>query len=278
MVSFPNSKINLGLRITAKRNDGFHDIESLFYPLPLADAAEIIISSDPTAGESNLFECIQSGLPVPGDPQDNLCIKAWQLLHVDYPRMPPMKMYLVKAIPVGAGLGGGSSDAVATLQLLNDLLSLNIDDKQMAAYALELGSDCPFFLQNRPALASGRGEILESFSPVLAGKLLVLVTPGIHVSTSWAFSKIRPSLPSVKVREVVKAPLDQWKDQLINDFEAPVFEKFPELREIKEQLYRSGALYAAMSGTGSTIYGIYPEGSAPDFSQSGLPHQVFIMK
>ena len=278
MVRFPNSKINLGLRITAKRNDGFHDIESLFYPLPLTDAAEIIISTDPPAGESTLFECIQSGLPIPGDPQDNLCIRAWRRLYHDYPRMPPMKMYLVKAIPVGAGLGGGSSDAIATLQLLNDLLSLNIDDKQMTDYALELGSDCPFFLQNQPALASGRGEILEPFRSVLAGKLLVLVTPGIHVSTAWAFSKIQSSLPSVKVRDIVNAPLDQWKDQLINDFEGPVFEKFPVLKEIKEQFYSSGAVYAAMTGTGSAIYGIYQEGSPPDSSQFGLPHQVFLLK
>jgi len=189
-----------------------------------------------------------------------------------------MKMYLVKAIPVGAGLGGGSSDAIATLQLLNDLLSLNIDDKQMTAYALELGSDCPFFLQNQPALASGRGEILEPFRSVLAGKLLVLVTPGIHVSTAWAFSKIQSSLPSVKVRDIVNAPLDQWKDQLINDFEGPVFEKFPVLKEIKEQFYSSGAVYAAMTGTGSAIYGIYQEGSPPDSSQFGLPHQVFLLK
>ncbi|HTE08765.1 MAG TPA: 4-(cytidine 5'-diphospho)-2-C-methyl-D-erythritol kinase [Flavitalea sp.] len=278
MVRFPNSKINLGLRIIAKRNDGFHDIESLFYPLPLADAAEIIIPTDPPAGESTLFECIQSGLPIPGDPQDNLCIRAWQRLFIDYPRMPPMKMYLVKAIPVGAGLGGGSSDAIATLQLLNDLLRLNIDDKQMAAYALELGSDCPFFLNNQPALASGRGEILEPFRPVLAGIYLVLVNPDIHISTSWAFSKIQPSVPSVQLRDIVNAPLDQWKDQLINDFEAPVFEKFPLLKEIKEQFYESGAVYAAMSGTGSAIYGIYPDGTTPDSGQFGLPHQVFLLK
>ncbi len=278
MVRFPNSKINLGLRITAKRNDGFHDIESLFYPLPLADAAEIIISTEFPARESNPFECIQSGLPIPGDPKDNLCIKAWQRLQIDYPRMPPVKMYLIKGIPVGAGLGGGSSDAIATLQLLNDLLCLDIDDKQMAAYALELGSDCPFFLINQPALASGRGEILESFHPVLAGRSLVLVTPDIHISTAWAFSKIQPSIPTGKLRDILNAPLDQWKDQLINDFEAPVFEKFPVLREIKDQFYRTGAIYAAMSGTGSAIYGIYPEGSSPDSSQFGLTHQVFLLK
>jgi 4-diphosphocytidyl-2-C-methyl-D-erythritol kinase len=278
LVRFPNSKINLGLRITAKRTDGYHDIESLFYPLPLADAAEIVIRPDSSADPSNLFECTYSGIPIPGDPRSNLCVKAWERLAVDYPGMPPLKMYLHKAIPVGAGLGGGSSDAVATLQLLNELLSLNIDNDRMAEYALELGSDCPFFLHNEPALASGRGEVLEPFRRVLAGYTVALVTPGIHISTAWAFSKIRPAPTSVRIADAVTSPVHQWKDSLVNDFEAPVFEKHLQLREIKEKLYGNGAVYAAMTGTGSAIYGIYPAGAVPDTTRLGLPHQVFFLK
>ncbi|SJZ49622.1 4-(cytidine 5'-diphospho)-2-C-methyl-D-erythritol kinase [Sediminibacterium ginsengisoli] len=253
MVVFPNCKINLGLNIVRKRTDGYHDLETIFLPVSLRDALEIL----PAGAGVNEISFTASGLPVNGRPEDNLCIRAWQLLKKDYPGLPAVKMHLHKAIPMGAGLGGGSADGTFTLRLLSDMFQLAIPDERLSEYALELGSDCPFFLLNKPCFAKGRGEEMEPLELDLSGYKILLVHPGIHISTGWAFAQIRPAQPSVSLKERITMPPAQWKQFIKNDFETPVLAAYPELAEIKDQLYRSGAVYASLSGTGSTIYGIY---------------------
>ena len=251
MLLFPNCKINLGLHILNKREDGFHNLETVFYPIALKDALEII----PSPGSSIAFT--GSGLTVDGTEADNICIKAYHLLKRDFPQLPFIKLHLYKAIPMGAGLGGGSADGAFTLQLLNKKFNLELSVQQLIDYALQLGSDCPFFIINKPCYATGRGELLEGIDITLAGYKIVIVNPGIHVNTGWAFSQITPAEPQKKLKEIIAQPIATWKAELINDFEAPVFEKYPEIKNIKEELYNKGAAYAAMSGSGSTVYGIF---------------------
>ena len=262
MVLFPNCKINLGLRVTAKRPDGYHDLETIFYPVPLRDAAEITIfrptphTSRPTPHDD--FELTLTGIPIPGNITSNLCTKAWQLIKKDFPDIPPVLMHLHKAIPVGGGLGGGSSDAAFTLILLNEELKLNLTTEKLLSYALRLGSDCPFFIINKPCYATGRGEIMEEIAIDLSAYHFVIANPGIHVSTAEAFadtfisSDDKPSL-----QKIITQPVTEWKNSLINQFEGSVFKKHPELKAIKDKLYESGAVYASMTGTGSSIYGIF---------------------
>ena len=269
MIVFPNCKINLGLSITGKREDGYHNIETVFYPLPIMDALEVIHAPARTAEQVSLNH---SGILVDGEPQNNLCLRAYELLKEDFPALPLIKLHLHKAIPIGAGLGGGSADAAFTLKLLNEKFSLNLSTGQLLSYALKLGSDCPFFIINRPCAATGRGELLQEIPLSLSGHKLVLVNPGIHVNTGWAFSQlnikqseintttISQNLPELLLTE----PVISWKQFLINDFEAPVFEKYPAVGTIKKILYSKGALYAAMSGSGSTVFGIF-ERTSPDF-------------
>jgi 4-diphosphocytidyl-2-C-methyl-D-erythritol kinase len=251
MIVFPNCKINLGLHILSKRQDGFHNLETVFYPIALKDALEII----PSLG--SVIEFTGSGLTVDGEEADNICIKAYQLLKRDFPQLPFIKMHLHKAIPMGAGLGGGSADGAFTLQLLNKKFNLGLSVQQLIDYALQLGSDCPFFIINKPCYATGRGELLEGIDITLAGYKIVIVNPGIHVNTGWAFSQINPAEPNKKIKAIIAQPITTWKAELINDFETPVFEKYPAIKNIKEDLYNKGAVYAAMSGSGSTVYGIF---------------------
>jgi len=253
VVVFPNAKINLGLRILAKRNDGYHDLETVFYPLPFYDALEMI--RQPATGELSFSS---GGLSITGDAKDNLCVKAYNLLKKDFPGIPPVQMHLHKAIPSGAGLGGGSADASFALKLLNDMASLGLSTEQLLHYSLQLGSDCPFFIINKPCFATGRGEQLETVSIDLSNFSFIIVNPGIHVPTGPAFSWLQPALPSISLKEIIASPVDTWKDQLINDFEAPVFIRYPEIKAIKEELYNKGAVYASMSGSGSTVYGLFP--------------------
>lgn len=255
MILFPNCKINLGLHVTRKREDNYHDIESIFYPLPLHDILEII--------PSNTFEHHFSGIPVPGEPANNLCIKAYDLIKKDFPELPLIKIYLHKNIPAGAGLGGGSSDAAFMLRSLNDEFRLNLSTEQLIGYASQLGSDCPFFILNKPCLATGRGEILVPVKISLASYSFILVHPELHIDTAWAFSKIRPSAPEKSLTEIIQQPVQTWKDVLKNDFEKPVLKKFPELKIIKEKLYSSGALYASMTGSGSSFFGIFEKNNIP---------------
>lgn len=263
MICFPTCKINLGLRITQKRADGFHSLETVFYPLLLTDALEIIIADAPTT-EPLTFS--SSGLAINGDTSDNLSCKAYWLLKNDYPKISPIKMHLHKKIPMGAGLGGGSADGAFTLTLLNQLFNLQIPKQALLDYALQLGSDCPFFIENSPAFATGRGEMLTPTNVNLDGYSIIVVNPGIGISTKMAFSLITPHQPSTHIPDILKLPIRSWKDALINDFEAPIFKAYPELQKIKETLYQKGAVYAAMTGTGSTVYGIFPTSIIPTIS------------
>lgn len=253
MISFPNCKINLGLQITGKRSDGFHNLETVFYPVSLQDALELQHQTVNAAGTE--FTC--TGLPVAGDLADNLCLKAWELLKKDFPGLPAVKIHLHKAIPMGAGLGGGSANASFILKMLNEKFRLNLSTGQLISYALQLGSDCPFFIINKPCFATGRGEVLAEISTDLSAYSIILVNPGIHINTGWAFTQITPALPAKSVKEIVLQPVDTWKAELINDFEAPVSVAHPAVKAIKDTLYANGAIYAAMSGSGSTVFGIF---------------------
>lgn len=272
MILFPNCKINLGLHITRKRPDGYHDLETVFYPLPLRDAVEIVsnqafragnTAAPIYAGQPDGMELVLTGLPVKGDPADNLCVKAWHLLKKDFPQLPPVQLHLHKAIPMGAGLGGGSSDAAFTLHLLNNKFKLGIPAEKLLDYALQLGSDCPFFIINQPCIATGRGELLQSIPLDLSAWSFLLVYPEVHINTGWAFEQITPAVPEKPISEVINQPVSSWKDSLINDFEAPVCRLHPALGHIKEALYASGAVYASMTGSGSSFYGIFPTGKVP---------------
>lgn len=264
MLSFPNCKINLGLNILRKREDGFHDLETIFYPVGLRDALEIITTDNP---EEITYSF--SGNIVNGNEADNLCIKAYHLLKKGFPALPSIKLHLHKAIPMGAGLGGGSADGAFTLKLLNDKFRLELSTDQLLGYAATLGSDGPFFIINKPCFASGRGEILSEIETDLSAYTIVLINPGIHINTGWAFSQLTPAVPEQVILDIIKQPIASWKDELRNDFEIPVFAAHPQIKEIKEKLYDSGALYAAMSGSGSTVFGIFPKGHLiPDFPES----------
>jgi 4-diphosphocytidyl-2-C-methyl-D-erythritol kinase len=269
MIVFPNCKINLGLHITRKRPDGYHDLETVFYPLPLRDALEITTTPQTAQGfplhtGNNTVNLHLTGLPVHGNATDNLCVKAWQLLKNDFPQLPPVQLHLHKAIPMGAGLGGGSSDAAFILQLLNNKFKLDIPAQKLLEYALELGSDCPFFIINQPCIATGRGELLQPISLDLSGWSFLLVYPEVHINTGWAFEQISPGLPEKPMEEVISQPIASWKDTLINDFEAPVCRLHPALANIKATMYAAGAVYASMTGSGSSFYGIFPTGEVPE--------------
>jgi len=272
MICFPTCKINLGLRITQKRADGFHALQTVFFPISIKDALEIIIEPDANAAPITFTS---SGLAIHGDPSDNLCFKAYELLKKDYPTIPNIKMHLHKQIPMGAGLGGGSSDGAFTLVALNQLFDLQIPEDKLMQYALMLGSDCPFFILNSAAYATGRGEILKPISVNLDGYSIVIVNPGIAISTKLAFSLIIPKVPDSNLEAVICEPVSTWKDLLINDFEAPIFNSYPELANIKDTLYQNGAVYASMTGTGSTVYGIFPT-SMMDTLRFNFPTHYFV--
>jgi 4-diphosphocytidyl-2-C-methyl-D-erythritol kinase len=269
MVSFPNCKINLGLNIVNKRDDGYHDIETVFFPIHLKDSLEII--------EKEKFEFSTSGYSIDGESGKNLCIKAYNLLKKDFPQLPAVQMHLHKAIPMGAGVGGGSADGAFTLKLLNKKFELNLSEKQLINYSLQLGSDCPFFILNKPCFASGRGEILEQIELDLFEFKIVIVHPTIHISTAWAFSQLAGRLQRPdnykRIKEVIQQPISTWKTELVNDFEKPVFEKFPEIKNIKDKLYDAGANYASMSGSGSAVYGIFKKNTIVSLS---FPKNYFV--
>jgi 4-diphosphocytidyl-2-C-methyl-D-erythritol kinase len=248
MICFPNAKINLGLHITSKRKDGYHEIETCMVPIPLCDALEIMIDKKPS--------WISSGLLIPGDPKDNLILKAEKLLKKDFPGLPNLSFHLQKNIPLGAGLGGGSADGAFALALMNNLFDLHLDDYFLEEYAAKLGSDCPFFIENSPKIARGRGEILSPIALSLKGSYLVLINPGIHIGTQEAYAGVTPSDPKGNLENILQ-DRERWKDELVNDFEASIFNHHPEIAQIKEKMYTAGAFYSAMSGSGSTVFGLF---------------------
>lgn len=248
MITFPNAKINLGLHILGKRKDGYHEIETCMVPIPLLDALEIIL--DKKGGWES------TGIQIPGEAKDNLILKAEKLLRKDFQGLPNLKIHLHKNIPMGAGLGGGSADGAFALKLMNNLFDLHLDDYFLEEYAAQLGSDCPFFIENTPKIARGRGEILSPAEVSLTGSYLVLINPGIHIGTKEAYSGVNPATPKVKIEEVL-ADRSRWKEELVNDFEQSIFRNHPEIAAIKSQLYQAGAYYAAMSGSGSSVFGLF---------------------
>lgn len=269
MIVFPNCKINLGLHILQKRADGFHDLETVFYPIALQDALEIVQNPSPASA----IQFSASGLKIDSPAEDNICFKAYQLLKKDFPELPSVKMHLHKVIPSGAGLGGGSSDGAFTLSLLNKKFNLGLSEEQLIYYALQLGSDCPFFIKNKACYATGRGEKLEEIELNLSDYKIVLVNPQIHIHTGKAFSKITPSKERTSIREIILQPIENWKELLKNDFEEIVFAEHPEVKTIKEELYRQGAVYASMSGSGSTVFGLFDKNIQP---QLNFPKHYFI--
>jgi 4-diphosphocytidyl-2-C-methyl-D-erythritol kinase len=268
MIVFPHAKINLGLSIISKRPDGFHNLETVFYPVPLRDALEIVPSDE------NLF--FQTGLKIPGKQDDNLVLKTCRLLEKHHPHIKPLEIHLHKIIPLGAGLGGGSSDAAETIQLVNRFFKLKISSGTLSAYASEIGSDCPFFMQSAPCFATGRGEILEPLTLEISNYSLLLVHPEIRINTAWAFSKIRPSIPKYNLKQSISEPVQNWIYTISNDFEIPVFEAHPQLQIIKNRLYEAGAIYASMTGSGSTIFGIFDKSAVPEIAFENATQSVIL--
>jgi len=266
MVVFPNCKINLGLHITAKRTDGYHNLETVFVPVALTDILEVIQLSAYHATESTDIQFSSSGLSIAGDANNNLSVKAYKLLKKDFPQLPPIQMHLHKIIPMGAGLGGGSADGAFALQLIQQKFQLEISKQKMIDYALQLGSDCPFFVINKPCFATSRGEILTPIELDLSAYSFLIVNPKIHISTAWAFSSIVPKQPRVSIQSIVQKPIETWKNVLINDFETPAIEAFPVIGKIKETMYQHGALYSSMTGSGSTVFGIFDKKNLPKIS------------
>ncbi|HEV2482016.1 MAG TPA: 4-(cytidine 5'-diphospho)-2-C-methyl-D-erythritol kinase [Puia sp.] len=273
MLFFPNCKLNLGLRILRRRPDGYHDLETIFYPLPLRDALEC----QPI--KNGLFPIFSSyGLPIPGDPANNLCLKAWRLLKQDFPDLPPVHLHLLKNIPIGAGLGGGSADGAWTLKALNTQFHLGLSQEKLLQYAGQLGSDCPFFILNAPCIGTGRGEQLTPVNLDLSAYTFALVDPGIHISTASAFAGCTPAENTIPLTSIISQPIPQWRDRLVNDFEAPVFELHPELKNVKPALYTHGALYASLTGSGSSFFGIFPKDQAPDHLDFHFSHNYRILR
>lgn len=251
MIVFPVSKLNIGLRITGKRDDGFHNIETIFYPVGLSDALEFVVQEHTTKDTITI-----SGIKIGNDTDNNLIIKTLKRLRSRF-RFPFLKVHLHKAIPVGAGLGGGSSDAACMLKAVNKHFELNISNNELKAIALELGSDCPFFIDGSPSFATGRGEVITHLKPMLSGFYLVLINPGIGINTAEAYKNCQPAVPEESLSSLYLTPVAEWKNRIVNDFEEYAFRIHPFISEIKTELYNSGALFSLMSGSGSSVYGLF---------------------
>ena len=249
MILFPNAKINIGLNIVGKRPDGYHNLETIFYPVHIKDAIEVV--------EADKIQFSASGLSIPGSADDNICLKAYQLLKKNFSTIPPVHIHLHKHIPIGAGLGGGSADASFFIKLMNEKFNLGMENLQMEHYAAQLGSDCAFFIQNKPAYATAKGDELSLIDLDLRSYSMVLVMPTIGVSTAEAYQGLQISQSLVSLIEMVKLPVSDWRLAIKNDFEQSVFSKYPQIGQIKAALYEAGALYASMSGSGSSVYGIF---------------------
>ena len=260
MIVYPNAKINIGLNVVARRPDGYHDLETVFYPIDLQDALEVhgIQEEEPMTGDGCQLKV--GGTVLGGVPDDNLVVLAYQLLRRDFPdRVQPVSIYLFKHVPTGAGLGGGSSDAAFMLKLLNERFDLGLTTEQLEERAARIGADCAFFVRNTPVFAEGIGNVFSDLRLSLAGMTLVLVKPDVFVSTADAYRLVRPQRPEKSLKDLLAQPIEQWKDAVKNDFEASVFPKYPEIAAIKDRLYDLGAVYASMSGSGAAVYGIFNE-------------------
>ncbi len=251
MLVYPNAKINIGLDVVEKRPDGYHNIETVFYPIGLCDTLDI----EPAVSCTD-YSFSSAGIPIDGDPENNLIIKAYRLLQSEY-ALPAIDVSIVKQIPYGAGLGGGSSDAAFTLKALNKIFELKITTKKLEKIASELGADCPVFIKNKPVFASGIGNVFSPIKLSLKDYFLLLVKPDIHVSTPEAYSLVTPQMPEKSLKELICEPITSWRNSIKNDFEKSVFSRYPEIETIKKQMYDAGALYASMSGSGSSVYGIF---------------------
>lgn len=250
MVTFANAKINIGLQVLRRREDGYHDVETIFYPLDVYDVLEVV-----EASETRFFP---SGREIPGGDGNNLCLKAYELLRSRYD-LPPVHIYLHKVIPIGAGLGGGSADAAFVLKSANAKFGLGLDKSQLMDLARQLGADCAFFIRNTPALASGIGDVFQDVKLDLSSYQLVVIAPDVHISTVEAYGMVVPNPVGGKLAAAATLPVEKWRDAIVNDFEAGIFSKYPEIADIKEFLYGKGAVFAAMSGSGSSVYGLFNE-------------------
>ena len=252
MICFPNAKINLGLHVTQKREDGFHNIETIFYPIGWHDALEVV------EGHSKAFNLVTSGITINGDIKDNLLYKAYLLIK-EYKALPSLDIFLHKTLPMGAGLGGGSADAAFFINLLNNQFALQLTDTQKMTIAKQLGSDCAFFINNKPTFAYHKGDEFKSLSLDLSTYYLAVIYPNIHSNTKEAYSLVIPQMPAKSITVIIQQPIDTWKKELINDFEPSIFSLYPLVKNIKQTLYEKGALYASMSGSGSAVFGIFKE-------------------
>lgn len=250
MVVFPNAKINIGLNIIERRTDGYHNLESIFYPVAVRDAVEVIQAPE--------MKFTTSGLSIPGDLNSNLCMTAYLLIAKDY-QLPPVHIHLHKHIPIGAGLGGGSADAAFFIRLISDKFNLGLSEEQMEAYCRQLGADCAFFIKNKPVFAFGKGDQFKHIELDLSSYFMVLAMPEVQISTSEAYRGVKPSKPSKCLMELICMPVTDWKHQIRNDFEESIFANHPAIRGVKASMYHAGAIYASMSGSGSCVYGIFPE-------------------
>jgi len=262
MILFPNAKINIGLSVVEKRPDGYHNIETVFYPLAVEDALEIVPSSD---GDTKLH---LSGITLHNNESENLVIKAYKLLAPHF-QLPPLHFYLHKVIPSEAGLGGGSSDAAHTLKMLNEMFDLHISNEKLRDFAEKLGADCPFFIENVPVFATEKGDVFQKIELDLSHYKILIVKPPCSVSTQEAYNNIIPKKAQHFLPDALKQPISEWKNLIFNDFESFAFKKHPEIKEIKETFYAQGALYASMSGSGSAVYGIFEKDMIiPSFNYS----------
>jgi 4-diphosphocytidyl-2-C-methyl-D-erythritol kinase len=261
MIIFPNAKINIGLNVINRREDGYHNLETIFYPIKINDVLEVI-EADELSFESD-------GLEIPGRMEDNLCIKGYHLLKKDFD-LPPVKMFLYKHIPIGAGLGGGSADAAFFIRLLNQKFHLELSDEQMIGYVRQLGADCAFFIKNKPVFAQGIGDKIEDIDLDLSKYKIALVMPRVHVSTPEAFRGVKPAVPEHSLKELIRLPVVEWKNHVKNDFELSIFKNHPAIRGVKAALYEAGAIYASMSGSGASVFGIFEEKPALKISDFSL--------
>lgn len=266
MILFPNAKINIGLNITERRPDGYHNLETIFYPINLKDALEVV------AGDKLNFT--SSGLGIPGRVEDNLCIKGYHMLKKDFD-LPPVNIHLHKNIPIGAGLGGGSANAAFFIRLMNEEFKLDLSIDEMTGYARRLGADCAFFIENKPVYAFEKGDEFEPVKLDLSAYKIVLVMPDIHISTSEAFGGIKPAPVKDSLLELISEPITEWKKHIKNDFEISIFKNHAEIRGVKAALYQAGAIYASMSGSGASVFGIFSE--TPDVKYLESSNQVFYL-